>query len=326
MVTIKDLAKYCNYSVTTVSYALNGSNEIPKKTKDKIIKAAKELNYVPSAYARGLKKRKTYNIGVYVPGFDGPVRHIVLSGLVEGFKEHDSRYNMIVLLPDEKMTLIRERSLDLAIITDPKVPNDIIKELSNVMPIVLMDNNIDNGSCYQIDVNNEEGVYNLTKELISKGSKQIAYLYGSHVSYHNMLRFEGYKKALIESGINPSEMMFFDADSFTENAGYETIKKALSSKELKFDTLMCGNDELAIGAIKALQEIGFNVSKDIKVTGFDNIDKGTLIKPSLTTITVDWFLFGKIMAKYALDILSKKENNKRMFLNTASIIWRDSTK
>ena len=100
MVTIKDLAKYCNYSVTTVSYALNGSSEIPEETKNKIIKAAKELNYVPSAYARGLKKKKTYNIGVYIPGFEGPVRHIVLAGLAAGFKENDSRYQMIVLLPD----------------------------------------------------------------------------------------------------------------------------------------------------------------------------------------------------------------------------------
>lgn len=326
MVTIKDLAKYCNYSVTTVSYALNGSSEIPKETRDKILKAARELNYVPSAYARGLKKRKTYNIGVYVPGFEGPVRHIVLSGLVEGFKENDSRYNMIVLLPDEKMTFVRERSLDLAIITDPKVSDQTILDLSSFVPIVLMDNNINSDNCYQIDVNNEEGVYNLTKELLSSGSRKIAYLYGAHASYHNMLRYNGYKKALMESGINPNEMMFFDADSFTETSGYQVVKKTLENKKIKFDTLMCGNDELAIGAIKALQELGYDVPKDIKVTGFDNIDKGTLIKPSLTTITVDWFLFGKEMAKYALDVLSKKETDKKKFLKTAKIIWRDSTK
>ncbi|MBO4667052.1 MAG: LacI family DNA-binding transcriptional regulator [Bacilli bacterium] len=326
MVTIKDLAKYCHYSVTTVSYALNDSDEIPEETKEKILKAAEELNYVPSAYARGLKKRKTYNIGVYIPDFGGPVRHVILSGLVEGFKENDSRYNMIVLLPDDKMTFIRERRLDLAIITDPKIPDNTIKELSGIMPVVLMDNNINGDNCYEIDVNNEEGVYNLTKELIERGSKRIAYLYGSHASYHNMLRFKGYKKALIESGINPDEMVFFDADSFTEEAGYETVKKALNSQKKDFDTLMCGNDELAIGAIKALQELGYNVPKDIKVTGFDNIDKGTLINPSLSTITVDWFLFGKEMAKYSLDVLARKNVDNTVFLKTAKIIWRDSTK
>lgn len=326
MVTIKDLAKYCNYSVTTVSYALNGSSEIPEETKQKILKAAKEINYVPSAYARGLKKRKTYNIGVYIPGFEGPVRHLVLSGLVEGFKENDSRYNMIVLLPDEKMTLIRERSLDLAIITDPKVPNDTIKELSSIIPLVLMDNNITSDNSYQIDVNNSEAIYQLTNELYKQGSKRIAYLYGAHASYHNMLRYEGYKNALIERGIDPKVEMFFDADSFTEEKGYETVLKVLTKGEATFDTLICGNDELAIGAIKALKELGYNVPRDIKVTGFDNIEKGTLIKPTLTTISVDWFLFGKTMAKYALDVLNKKEVEKKMFLKTANIIWRDSTK
>ena len=324
MVTIKDVAKHAHYSVTTVSYALNGSKEIPEVTRKKIIEAAKELNYVPSAYARGLKKKMTYNIGVYVHDFAGPVRHIVLSGLVEGFRESDSRYNMVVLLPDEKMTFVRERSLDLAIITDPLVPDGVIKELTDIMPIVLMDSNIECDNAYQIDVNNEEGIYNLTKALLDRGYKKSAYLYGSHDSSHNKRRYMGYQKALSENGIDPNKCPFFDADSFTEEMGYKTIKENLKGKE--FNALICGNDELAIGAIKALQEEGVRVPEDVVVTGFDNIDKGNLIKPALTTITVDWFTFGKMMAKYAIDILNKKETRRKINLEKAEIIWRDSTK
>lgn len=326
MVTIKDVAKHAKYSVTTVSYALNGSKEIPEVTRKKIIEAAKELNYVPSAYARGLKKKKTYNIGVYVHDFEGPVRHIVLSGLVEGFKESDSRYNMVVLLPDEKMSFVRERSLDLAIITDPLVPDEVVKELTGIMPIVLMDSNIESNNAYQIDVNNKEGIYNLTKDLLDKGYNRPAYLYGSHDSSHNKQRYLGYKKALNEKGINPDERYFFDADSFTEDMGYKIIKDNLKNKDKDFDVLICGNDELAIGAIRALQELGYKVPDDVAVTGFDNIDKGNLIKPSLTTITVDWFTFGKIMAKYAIDILNEKETRRKINLEKAEIIWRDSTK
>ncbi len=326
MVTIKDLAKYCNYSVTTVSYALNGSNEIPEETKNKIIKAAKELNYVPSAYARGLKKKKTYNIGVYIPGFEGPVRHIVLSGLASGFKENDSRYQMIVLLPDKNMSLVRERSLDLAIITDPKVPDDTIKELTEIIPILMMDNDIKANNAYQIDVNNEEGIYNLTKELLNKGIKRPAYLYGSHVSCHNKLRYMGYRKALLEENINPDEMPFLDADSFTEESGYSVIYNEFKNKKPDFDALICGNDELAIGAIKAFKDLNINVPNDIEVTGFDNIDKASVISPTLSTVSVDWFNFGKVMARYALDILQKENVEKSLNLAGAKIIWRDSTK
>ena len=326
MVTIKDLAKYCNYSVTTVSYALNGSNEIPEETKNKIIKAAKELNYVPSAYARGLKKKKTYNIGVYIPGFEGPVRHIVLAGLAAGFKENDSRYQMIVLLPDKNMSLVRERSLDLAIITDPKVPNETIKELTEIIPILMMDNDIEATNAYQIDVNNEEGIYILTKELLNKGMKRIAYLFGAHASCHNKSRYLGYRKALLENNINPDEMPFFDADSFTEESGYNVIYNELKNKKLDFDALICGNDELAIGAISAFKDLNINVPNDIEVTGFDNIDKASVIHPSLTTISVDWFNFGKVMAHYALDILQKENVEKSLHLAGAKIIWRNSTK
>jgi LacI family transcriptional regulator len=81
MATIKDLAKYCNVSISTVSYALNDSDEISVETKERIKKAAKELNYVPNAYARGLKRRRTYNIGVVISGFEGPIHHNVLAGI-----------------------------------------------------------------------------------------------------------------------------------------------------------------------------------------------------------------------------------------------------
>ena len=81
MVTIKDIAKYCGCSISTVSYALNDSDLVSEKTKERIRQAAKELNYTPNAYASGLKRKKTYNIGVVISGFDGPIHHNVLAGI-----------------------------------------------------------------------------------------------------------------------------------------------------------------------------------------------------------------------------------------------------
>ena len=324
-VTIKDLAKYCNYSVTTVSYALNGSKEIPEATRKKILKAAEELNYVPSAYASGLKRKKSFNIGVFIPDFDGPIHHTVLSGLASGFKEYDARYNMLVMIPDSNLSMIRSRMVDLAIIMDPKLDISLIKDIAQVMPIIVLDKFVHGENIYMADVNNEEGMFNQTMKLLDAGCKKIAYLLGPQASYHNSTRFNGYKRALVTKGINLDEDIVFDANSFTEEKGYQKIKEVLEANGLKFDALMCGNDELAIGAIKALQEAGYAVPKDVKVTGFDNIDKASFISPSLSTISVDWYGYGKRVAKYAIDVINKENVEEALYVNSANVIEREST-
>ncbi|MBO7086013.1 MAG: LacI family DNA-binding transcriptional regulator, partial [Bacilli bacterium] len=312
-------------SVTTVSYALNGSKEIPEATRKKILKAAEELNYVPSAYASGLKRKKSFNIGVFIPDFDGPIHHTVLSGLASGFKEYDARYNMLVMIPDSNLSMIRSRMVDLAIIMDPKLDISLIKDIAQVMPIIVLDKFVHGENIYMADVNNEEGMFNQTMKLLNLGCKRIAYLLGPKASYHNSTRFNGYKRALATSGVSFDEDIVFDANSFTEEKGYQEIKEILKTNGLKFDALMCGNDELAIGAIKALQEAGYAVPKDVKVTGFDNIDKASFISPSLSTISVDWYGYGKRVAKYAIDVINKENVEESLYVNSANVIEREST-
>lgn len=325
MANIKDVAKYCNVSISTVSYALNDSDEISEETKLKIKKAAKELNYVPNAYARGLKKRKTYNIGVVISGFEGPIHHTILAGIASTLKELESDYNMIVTLSDEKMFLVKEKSVDLAIIMDAKANNDIICELSKIVPIITFDHYIIGDNIYNTSIDNMEGIYLETKDLISKGCKKIGYILGSRHSSHNRKRFEGYVKAFEECNIKLDESIIFDADAFTEQRGFDVINEiALKNIKLPFDSLICANDELAIGAILALKKNGYKVPDDIMVAGFDNIEIGKYIHPSLSTVSVDWKYYGNKMAKLALDILSQKEVED--IIIPVQIIERESTK
>lgn len=324
-VTIKDLAKYCNYSVTTVSYALNGSKEIPESTKEKILKAAQELNYVPSAYASGLKRKKTFNIGVFIPDFDGPIHHTVLSGMSKGFKEYDKRYNMLVMIPDDNISIARARLIDLAIIMDPKLDTNVIKDIASIVPVIMLDKFVQGDNIYIADIHNERGMYLQTKNIINKGISKIAYLLGSNASYHNTARYNGYLRALNENGLNCDELVY-NANAFTEEKGYKTIEKVIDGLDrLPFEALMCGNDELAIGAIKSLKDHNFNVPKDVLVSGFDDIDKARLISPSLSTVAVNWNDFGENVAKYAIDIINKKKVEEILYVNCANVIEREST-
>lgn len=325
MATIKDLAKYCNVSISTVSYALNDSKEVSAETKERIKKAAEELNYVPNAYARGLKNKLTYNIGVFLSGFEGPIHHTILSGIAKVLTNVDCKYNMIVTLSDNKMLLIKEKSVDLAIIMDSRVEVETINELSKIVPIITFDNEIYGKNIYNTKIDNTNGIYLQTINLINKGCKRIAYMLGSKHSYHNRKRFEGYVKAFEEKKMPLDKSIVFDADAFTEQRGFEVINEIVSqNNKLTFDSLICANDELAIGAINALTKHGYNVPKDIKVAGFDNIEKGNYVYPTLSTVKVDWKFYGEEMAKLALEILANKKTKDIDI--PVEIIERDSTK
>ena len=213
-VTIKDVARYSGYSVTTVSYALNGNGEIPKETKEKILSAAKELNYVPNAYARALKSKKTYNIGVYIHDFDGPVHPTIISGIASGFNKQSSRYKMIVLVSDDKLSFAKENYIDLAIIMDPTISDKVLKEISVNIPLVVFDKLIEGKNIYMSDINNEDGMKDLTNLLISKGFKKIAFVLGSDDSYHNKSRYAGYIKGLKENGIEVDDSIIYKAHRF----------------------------------------------------------------------------------------------------------------
>lgn len=304
---------------------LNDSKEVSAETKERTRKAAKELNYVPNAYARGLKNKTTFNIGIFLSGFEGPIHHTILSGITKILTGADCKYNMLVTLSDDKMLLIKEKSVDLAIIMDSRVESETIIELSKIVPIITFDKEIFGKNIYNTMIDNVNGIYLETLDLIKKGCKRIGYMLGSKHSYHNRKRFEGYVKALEEEKMPLDKSIVFDADAFTEQRGFEVINDIVSQgKKLTFDSLICANDELAIGAINALTKNGYNVPKDIMVAGFDNIEKGSYIIPSISTVKVDWKDYGEKMAKLALDILARRQTQDIDI--PVEIIERDSTK
>lgn len=325
--TIRDLAKYCGVSVTTVSYALNDSPEVSNETKAKIKEAAIKLNYYPSHLAKGLKIRRTNCIGVFVTGFEGTAHTKILSGLARAFRDND-KYQMLVTVKDKDLSLVRSKMVDLAIVMDATINNEMIASLAKVVPIVSFDKNISGENIYPTFIKNIESMYELTSLLINKGCKKIAYLLGSHASHHNELRFKGYLKALSENNIPFDCEMVYDADAFTKEAGFNLMQKVIKdvNYKLPFDALVASNDELAIGAIQALQDANFKVPQDIKVTGFDNITESSLINPSLTTIDVDWEMYGEKMGEYAFKILNQKDEVDNSLLINTTLIERESTK
>lgn len=322
MPTIKDVAKACGVGIATVSYALNDSDMISEETKKKIKKVAKEMGYVPNAYARSLKSKKTYRVGAYITDFGGVIHPTILNGMTKVFSKSD--YQLVVTLANDKMTLIKDKSLDLAILMDPRIKEETIFELNNYCKLIVYDNkSLNTDAIHQVSLQNEKAIYEETKYLISLGCRRIAFMLGPEVSWHNYERYQGYLKAMGEEGLTT---IIYNANSFVEEAGYNTMMEGLKGlKELPFDAIVCSNDELAFGTIDALIELGYHIPCDCLVAGFDNVDKSKFMKPSLTTINIDWIKCGETIANLALAILEGKEVSKRLNI-PAELVIRDSTK
>ncbi len=308
MVTIKDVAKASGYSISTVSYALNDTGNIPQKTKDKIWNVAKKLKYYPNAAARNLKNRKTMNIGFFVSGFSGPVYHKIYDGIAQGLEGSD--YNLIVSFSKNAKKMITERQIDAAIILCPAVEDKVIKIAQNLgMPTILLDRDHPGGNhVYTNVLNSYEGAKIATQHIISHGRKKIAYLSGILGSHEDMQRFQGYSEVIEAYGMN--QMVFFG--DFTEKSGLDIIQKL--DGNIPFDGIFCANDEMAIGLIKGLQAMGKKIPEDISVIGFDDVDVSQYICGGLSTISINYESWGISVAKDMLSILSGQEVEKEQIV------------
>ena len=316
MATIKDIARESGYGVSTVSYALKNDPKIPESTRQKIKDVASRLNYFPNASARSLKTRKSYSIGVFVPGFKGPIHPTILSGIAEVIKKVRNKYKMLVTFVDEDFLLVYQRQIDVAVIVGAHVQEEKAIAISNEIPLILVDNAINHPNIYNTKVDNYGGIKKRVVDFYNKGSKKFIFMRGSHFSVHNQERLEGFLAGIKTCNLDLDSQIILDGLAFTEKHGYECMKNYLKSNKLDADALICANDELAIGAIKAIKENDNCDVNNIRISGFDNIEKGEYVSPALSSISVDWYGYGKKIGNLILDILEQRKIKEEICMET----------
>lgn len=297
--TIKDVAKRAGVSISTASYALNNKPNVHPKTRAKVLKAAEELNYFPNAHAKNLKSRKSDNIGVFIYGFSGPIFSDLLEGM--NLELQKRKYNIIVSSGESSNVMLRERSVDAAIIFDNNISNEEIKRFAARQPIVVLDRQLEGKNIYHSMIENEKMVYEFMHQILKeKGFKKLAYLSGPEDSFNSRERYKGFKKALKDFGIK--DYQYIQGD-FTIDKGYEVGKKLFEENNLP-EFIYCANDEMAVGIVKALNELGVLIPKEVAVAGFDGIALTEYITPSVSTIAIDHFEWGRQIAGFLYRILN----------------------
>lgn len=289
-VTIKDLARMAGVSTATVSMVLNNkANHISDKTKDKIWELAKTHNYVPNILARSLVTKKSRTIGLVIPDITNPFFPEISRGAED--RANEGGYSVIICNSDDSplkeeryVKMLIEKMVDGIIFTDSSSRTPLLIETrSKGVPVILMGRDVEvEGPIGRVFVDNIKGAYDATNHLIERGYKEIAMLSGSSGYQTAQERMEGYRRALQNAGFPFMEQRVLEG-TFRQEWGYGGISW-LINQGISFDAVVCGNDMVAIGAIKALRFFGKRIPEDVAVIGYDDIYMAKLVDPELTTI------------------------------------------
>ncbi|MCX2455066.1 LacI family DNA-binding transcriptional regulator [Lacticaseibacillus nasuensis] len=298
---IREIAKQANVSISTVSYALNGSDKITEETRARILAIAKKLHYTPSLAARTLKKQATNIIGMYVHEFGGDFYTHVIDGVAQTLKKH--HYELIVCSGGQRSrSFIDQRLVDGAIILDPTFSDDILAESAKVAQgMVVMDRETHIPNVSQVLLDNEGGARLAVDALIESGVDHYVFVTGPSDSHDSRVRLDA---ALGELAAKTHQAATVIPGDFTISGGHAVASMIADLHQTNIG-IFALNDELAIGLTERLPEFGLNVGQNIKLIGLDNDMIGEYLRPALTTIDYSKYHWGEVAAEALLKQLAK---------------------
>jgi DNA-binding LacI/PurR family transcriptional regulator len=327
-VTLKSVAQHLGLTPGTVSAVLNDSpsaRSIPQDTKNRIRAAAKELNYRPNFFARTLRNKRTYTIGVITEEIGDSYSSPIISGIEQYLRQRNYFFLTVVHRHDPALLsrysqLLSERGVEGIITVDttvhevPMLPTVSVaghKKLKGVTNIVL---------------DHEKAAVLALTHLKDLRHERIAFMKGNPISSDASDRWEAICRvaANLDIHIDPDLTVQIDADDPTPKLGYPFAQQLLSRNK-PFTALFAYNDISAIGAIRAIQERGLRVPHDISVLGFDDIPGAAFHTPSLTTVRQPLHRMGQVAAEALLDRIEGKQEYPPEIPIEPELVVREST-
>ncbi len=324
--TIKDVAREAGVSISTVSYAINGNDRISDETRQHVLAVAKQLNYVANGNAKMLKQKKTRAIGLFFNSWFGPIYSEIVRGIEQGV--HAKGYDLLAcsLYGAENSTAykyLRDQMVDGAIILTHSFDDQFLQSVaSSDLPLVVLDREIRAPHIYSILIDNFGGAFTATQALIKSGCEEVYFFSGPADSYDNQKRQEGYIAALGFSKI-PINPDFIITSDFTEEGGFEQMTNLLKSGVVPRG-IFAGNDEMALGIIRAARHYGLLIPDDLKLIGFDNIREAALAHPPLTTVTHHKREMGLLAANTLFSAMANDETTDMLKIIPTTLITRDT--
>ncbi|WPC41568.1 LacI family DNA-binding transcriptional regulator [Clostridium sp. JS66] len=332
--TIKDISRISGVGVSTVSRVLNNHPDVKEETRKRVLKIIQNVNYIPNNSARNLKRNTSKNIGVLIKGIDNPFFSKMMKSIEK--KIADKEYAMILHYNETNdndfevaVELIKEKKLKGLICLGGNFDNLNRRKLENLkIPLVLTSTNIientDKNFFSSVIIENKKSAFKAVDYICKLGHKNIAIITtGEEDISVGKLRFEGYKRALLENGIkfNPE---LVEIGKYTFKSGFDSMKRLLN-KNLNITAVFATTDIMAIGASKAMLNEGLRIPEDISVIGFDGIEYSQYFHPSLTTIKQPVEEMGQKSVEIIFDLIKNKKKNCHVIFET-ELVEKESCK
>jgi DNA-binding LacI/PurR family transcriptional regulator len=327
-VTLKTVATHLGLAAGTVSATLNNSpasRSIPEHTKQRILAAARELNYRPDFFARTLRMRRTFTIGVIAEEIGDAYGSQVISGIEKYLTGKNYFFLTVVHRHDPKMLetysqMLVERgvegliTVDTSILAEPSLPTVAVaghRQFAGVTNIVL---------------DHKRAARFALEHLKELGHEEIAFIKGQTFSSDSEHRWQAISEAAAELGIHirPELTIRIDSTVSTPEVGFPVTKELLARRE-PFTALFAYNDISAIGAIWALREAGLRVPQDVSVVGFDDIPGAAFANPGLTTVRQPLVRMGEIAAQTLVSLVEERAEHVPEIAIEPEFVIRDST-
>jgi LacI family transcriptional regulator len=303
-VTLKTIAQHLGLTPGTVSAALNNSpaaRSIPEHTKNRIIETARELNYRPNFFARTLRLRRTYTIGVIAEEIGDAYGAMVISGIEEYLRKNDYFFLTVIHRHDPKLLqtyaqMLLTRGVEGFITTDTSLTEKL------ALPTVAIAGHARVEGVTNIVLDHKLAAKLALEHLKGLGHEEIAFIKGQTVSSDSGVRWNSICDVARELNIRirPELTVQLEGTDSTPGIGYPFAKQLLARKQ-PFTALFAYNDISAIGSLWAFREAGLRVPEDISIVGFDDIPGAAYANPGLTTVRQPLLKMGQIAAQTVVD-------------------------
>ena len=329
-VTLKKIGEQLNISAMAVSKALRGDPSISKETIQKVKQLAEELNYRPNSIAKSLRTNETKTLGLVIADSTLSLFAPVIEGIEDVASENG--YNIILCnahsnkeKEKEAIRTLIDKRIDGFMLAASTLTAKKYKAFldSFGVPYVFLVRRCEYESGSYVVNDNIYGATQMINYLVKTGSKRIHYINLSKDIVTAGEREEGYCRALHENGIAPDpEILYNVAPTF--DGGYAQMTQLLHEKE-KIETVFCGCDRIAVGAMESILEHGLKIPEDIRLASYDDIEFAKYLRIPLTTVRQPKYRIGEQGARMLIEMIGEKQSNCSHIMLKPELILREST-
>ncbi|MCB1493414.1 MAG: LacI family DNA-binding transcriptional regulator [Rhodobiaceae bacterium] len=307
--TLADVARHANVSTATVSRCLNAPDQVVGATRERVMGAVRELGYAPNFNARALAARRTNTVGAIIPTME----NAIFARGVQAFQEELQLHGMTLLvasssyredLEAEQIRTLIARGADALFLIGYHRSDDVYRFIEQRgIPVIVAWVHDPAQRRMSIGFDNREAMKDLANEVLDLGHRRIGYITADRSSNDRARdRVIGVREAMTQRGLDPQSLTLIETTYSIDNGG--TAFAEIMRGDDRPSVVMCGNDVLAVGAVRQAKAMGMSIPGDVSITGFDEIELADVVEPALTTVHVPHREMGRQAAAVLLDVIN----------------------